>query len=154
MQFFQKLPKKLLIGGGVALLLLVGGLMFFFIPKTALPFPLPDAVPTPIPVPKDITNLLDTVGKKTLLPQEEIPTVATVSDPAKLQDQPFFAKAKKGDKALMYIEAKKAFLYRPSTNEIIQMARLEVVDGTASESASMTASGSAQDEEVVLKVSF
>lgn len=144
----------MLIGGGLGIVIIIVGLTFLFIPRSALPFPLPGAVPTPIPVPKAVTTLLDDVGKKTLLPQEEVPTIATVSDPAKLQDQPFFAKAKKGDKALMYINAKKAFLYRPSTDEIIQTSRLEIVDGTASESASLTASGSAQDKEVVLKVSF
>lgn len=62
------------------------------------------------------------VEKLMELPTNETPTVATVSDITKLSDQPFFAKAQNGDKVLIYSNAKKAILYRPSINKIIEVA--------------------------------
>lgn len=55
------------------------------------------------------------------LPNEE-PTVATVSDVSQLSDQQFFAKAQNGDKVIIFPNAQKAILYRPSTDKIIEIA--------------------------------
>lgn len=65
---------------------------------------------------------VESVGKLIALPDGEQPTVATVSDPAKLKDQAFFAKAQMGDKVLIYTKAKKAYLYRPSKDLLIEVA--------------------------------
>lgn len=59
------------------------------------------------------------LGKLALLPQGEEPTVATVTEPDKLKDQPFFIRAEKGDVLLIYNNAGKAYLYRPSIGKII-----------------------------------
>jgi hypothetical protein len=69
-------------------------------------------------------QLIEQVGKLIVLPQGEEPTIATVSDLSKLQGQPFFAKAQVGDKVLIYQVAKKAILFRPSENKIIELAPL------------------------------
>ncbi len=66
----------------------------------------------------ELQQLLVKVGKLIELPQGEIPTVATVSDEAVLKDQPFFARARNGDKVLIYKTAKKAILYDPVANRI------------------------------------
>lgn len=66
--------------------------------------------------------LIAKVSKIALLPTGETPTVATVSDPEKLKDQAFFVDAKVGYKVLVYANAKKAFLYDPATNKIINIA--------------------------------
>ena len=63
-------------------------------------------------------ELKDKVGKLIQLPDEEA-TVATVEDASKLADQEFFANALNGDKVLIFTESKKAVLYRPSTNMVI-----------------------------------
>lgn len=68
-------------------------------------------------------SLIERVGKHVELPNEE-PTVATVSDVSKLSNQTFFAKAKNGDKVLVYSKAKQAILYRPSTDLVINMGPL------------------------------
>lgn len=68
--------------------------------------------------------LIAEVGKLIVLPVEEEPTIATVSDLNKLKDQPFFAKAQLGDKVLIYTDAKKAILYRPVDKKIIELAPL------------------------------
>ena len=56
------------------------------------------------------------------LPSDELPTIATVSDPEALQNQSFFIDAKKGDKVLIYSNARKAILYDPIANKIITIA--------------------------------
>ena len=71
-------------------------------------------------------QLIADVGKLTVLPKNETPTVATVTDINKLKDQAFFANAQNGDKVLIYTKAKKAYLYRPSTNKIINIAPVNI----------------------------
>lgn len=66
--------------------------------------------------------LLSQVGKLMVLPSDEDPQVATVSDVTKLQDQPFFAHAANGDKVLIYTKARVAILYDPVANKIINVA--------------------------------
>ncbi len=71
---------------------------------------------------KEITYIVSRVSKLMVLPSDEIPTLATVSDPEKLKDQPFFARAKIGDKVLVYIKSQKAILYNPEDNKIVEVA--------------------------------
>lgn len=66
------------------------------------------------------------VGRLIVLPEGEQPTLATVSDPEKLKDQPFFAGAKIGDKVLIYTNAKKAILYNPADNRIVEVAPINI----------------------------
>jgi hypothetical protein len=116
--------------------------------------------PTPIPIPKKVTDLINSLGEKTSLPGEETPSVATVTDINKLPNVAFFAKAEKGDKVLIYTAAKKAYLYRPSTGQIIQEGAVEVVSPDVSTSAEastgQSATASAQQElsNPVLKVRY
>ncbi len=70
-------------------------------------------------------QLIARVGKLIVLPDEQ-PTIATVSDLAPLKDQAFFANAKIGDKVLIFATAKKAILYRPSEDKIIEVAPINL----------------------------
>lgn len=74
----------------------------------------------------EVQNLVDKVGKIIDLPKGELPTVATVSDVSKLSGQQFFEKAKNGDQVLFYTESKKAFIYDPVQNVIVEVASLSV----------------------------
>lgn len=67
-------------------------------------------------------ELIEKVGRLIVLPENEQPTIATVTDLAKLKGQPFFARAQIGDKVLIYSQSKKAILYRPSADKIIEVA--------------------------------
>ncbi len=78
---------------------------------------------------QEATDLINKVGKLMVLPEGETPTIATVSDPTQLKDQPFFASAKKGDKVLIYTKAKKAILYSETLNKILEVAPLNIGTG-------------------------
>jgi hypothetical protein len=84
------------------------------------------------------TELVTKVGKITVLPAGETPTIATVSDISKLKDQAFFVNAQNGDKVLIYTKAKKAYLYRPSTNKIINIAPVNLGDQSSSSTPTNT----------------
>lgn len=53
------------------------------------------------------------------VPETEVPTMALVTDTAKLASEPFFANAENGDYIIMYREASISVLYRPSEKRII-----------------------------------
>ena len=82
-----------------------------------------------------VSEAVAKVGQLVELPPSETPTLATVNDPAKLKDQAFFANAKVGDQVLIYTQAKKAILYRPSTNKIIEIAPVNIGNSTTSQPA-------------------
>jgi hypothetical protein len=70
---------------------------------------------------QEIERLVKDINKIYELPQEQ-PTLATVNEKEKLNDQAFFAKAENGDKVLIFAVAQKAVLYRPSTRKLIEVA--------------------------------
>lgn len=74
----------------------------------------------------EVTALVAEVGELILLPADEVPTVATVSDPEQLKSQPFFANAKVGDKVLLFAKAKKAILYDPVAHRLIEVAPINL----------------------------
>ena len=76
---------------------------------------------------KENSALVEAVGKLMLLPDEK-PTIATVTDPEKLSDQTFFANAKTGDKVLVFSVSKKAILYDPVLNKIIEVGPVKVTE--------------------------
>lgn len=71
---------------------------------------------------KEAKDLLAKVAEIYLIPTGEEPTIATVSDPNALKSQSFFSSSAKGDKVLIFTQAGKAVLYRPSINKIIETA--------------------------------
>lgn len=71
---------------------------------------------------KELQATIVAIGKLMVLPTDESPTMATVSDPEKLKGQSFFIHAQKGDKVLIYSASQKAILYNPSLNKIVEVA--------------------------------
>ena len=90
-------------------------------------------------------ELIELVGKLILLPTNEQPTIATVSDKSQLSTQPFFNNAVDGDKVLVYANAKKAILYRPSTNKIIEVAPVNITSPSVSPSPTATPSATFEE---------
>ena len=75
---------------------------------------------------QEVKDIVDLVSRILVLPEGEQPTVATVTDLERLKDQPFFARAKQGDKVLIYTNARKAILYNPLENKIVEVAPLNI----------------------------
>lgn len=88
----------------------------------------------PLTPEEEVARLVSEIGAVYELPSTETPVVATVEDITKFDNQPFFAKAQNGDKLLIFNDAKWAFLYRPSTQKIIN-------SGPTAESSAPTADG-------------
>lgn len=78
---------------------------------------------------KIAAELVSRAGKLIILPEGEVPVVANVEDPEKLKGQPFFAKAKTGDKVFLYQSANKAYLYDPKANKILEVAQIVLETG-------------------------
>lgn len=74
----------------------------------------------------EIKALVNKVGKVVALPEGEVPTLATVTNKEKLDNQPFFQKAANGDKILIYTAAGQVVLYRPSTGKVIDMTTVSI----------------------------
>lgn len=74
---------------------------------------------------KENDILVAKLGQLMVLPDEQ-PTIATVADPEKLKDQPFFANAKKGDRVFIFTNAKKAVLYDEVANKIVEVAPINI----------------------------
>lgn len=75
-------------------------------------------------------ELVAAVGQLIVLP-DELPVVATVADLEKLKGQPFFQFASVGDKVLIFNEARKAVLYSPGENRIVDVAPLSIGQSSA-----------------------
>ncbi len=124
-----KFPKKkavfLLVG--VIFLLAIAGGAYYFVTKYQKA---QDEI-TRLSNPQEVAQaeqekLISAVGSLTDLPSGESPTIATVSDASKLKSQVFFANAQNGDKVLIYTRAKRAILYRPSVNKIIEIGPVNI----------------------------
>lgn len=113
---FNRLSKTgllLVILAAVVFLGAVGTSIYFY--KQANSNPQVDQV-------KELERMIKLVGKHIVLPVGETPTMATVSDPEKLKDQPFFINAKKGDVVLIFSDSRKAILYDPIGDKIVEVA--------------------------------
>jgi hypothetical protein len=87
------------------------------------------------PKQEDPKAIVARVAKHILLPTGEDPTIMTVTDKQKLSGQLFFVNAKNGDKVLVYEKAKKAFLYDPVADLVIEVGPIMI---TASESGTLS----------------
>lgn len=119
----MKLNKIGIIVVSVVLLVLVGAVgtsVYFY--KKANSDPQADAI-------KDLAKVTKMVARHMVLPADETPTMATVSDPEKLKDQPFFANAKKGFKVLIFSQSRKAILYDPVSDRIVEVAPINANAG-------------------------
>lgn len=105
----------------LGLLVVVSGVAWYLYQRTDLSRPDARAVPS-----GEVGALVEKVSAFIMLPEGETPTVATVANPAKLKDQPFFENAREGDKVLVYTLAKRVYLYRPADNRIINVAPLSI----------------------------
>ena len=129
----RQVPKKMIRSNKlfIALIIILVGLSAYFYYKytTLKADPSKEAQ-------AEVSQLTSQVSKLIVLPEGEQPTIATVTDVEKLKDQPFFAKAKNGDKVLIYTQAKKAILFDPSANKIVEVAPINIGDSNSKSKSS------------------
>ena len=115
LQHFKNQPRPYQIMVVVLVLAVLGSLYtaYYFYTKAQ-----------PTQADESAEEVIEAVGKLMVLPEGEMPTVATVSNPEKVKEQPFFANAKEGYKVLIYVQARKAILYDPKKNRIVEVASL------------------------------
>ncbi len=71
---------------------------------------------------KEIEKTIAEVDALMILPEGEIPQVATIDDAVSLsKTQPFFTGSQNGDKILVYTGAKKVIVYRQSERKIVNV---------------------------------
>lgn len=73
-----------------------------------------------------VRQLTAEVGKAVVLPDAELPAVATVQDPERLKGEAFFANAEVGDQVLIYTQAKRAILWRPRLKKVVEASSLDM----------------------------
>ncbi len=69
---------------------------------------------------KEEQQTVDKIAKLLRLPNET-PIFTTVYNEKDFENNNLFRTVKKGDKILLYINAKQAIIYRPSTNQVIEV---------------------------------
>jgi LytR cell envelope-related transcriptional attenuator len=121
---------------GVLLIAAIGGSGYLYVRYQNTQLQLEELKKDPKSIALEETkNIVSSVSAHMSLPQGEEPVIATVKDINKLKSQAFFKNAKNGDRVLIYTEAKRAILYRPSTDKIIEVAPVNV--GNQSEKLSI-----------------
>ena len=96
-------------------------------------------------------DLVNKVSHFISLPEGELPTIATVNDYKKLKDQPFFQKSQNGDKVLIYTKAKKAYLYRLSTDKLIDVTIVNVDSNLTQQSSVVSSRSKPQEIKIVMR---
>lgn len=74
-----------------------------------------------------VKALLDKLGAHLILPTGEVPQIGTIDDPIQAAKvQPFVAGAQKGDLLIVYVKAKKAIVYSPSRDLIVNVGPITI----------------------------
>lgn len=89
---------------------------------------------------KEVQDLVNKVEKLILLPSNETPTVATITDAENLsKTQPFYKGSHNGDKVLIYFQAQKAYIYDPAKNLLVNVGPVYIENKTMRTSTTATA---------------
>jgi hypothetical protein len=82
---------------------------------------------------KEVSALLEKVGKLIVLPLGEEPTVATITDAEALKkEQSFYSDARNGNRVIIYMQAKKAIIYDEEKNILINVGPIFLNEETES----------------------
>lgn len=96
----------------------------------------------------EVRRVTAAVGQLIILPTNETPTLATVSDASVLKGQAIFTNAQNGDEVLVYSQAAEVLVYRPSAHKLVAVgplvldkngspyvtSRIAILDGSGSPS--------------------
>ncbi|MDB5175568.1 MAG: hypothetical protein JWM81_426 [Candidatus Saccharibacteria bacterium] len=73
----------------------------------------------------DVHTVINLVSKHYLLPTDEDPALATITDPSKITTK-FLKKTQTGDKLLIYQKNSRVIIYRPSIDKIVDVGPVEI----------------------------
>lgn len=118
------LSKVRLITGAAVLLLLLSGFLTYKYIEINHQIKQLRSNPQQV-VASSTQKLLTKVSALALLPQGQNPTIAIVKNVSQLKGQAFFDGAQNGDYLIIYAQSKKAILYRPSVNKIVEYANTD-----------------------------
>lgn len=105
------------------------------------------AIPTPVAASNDeIGRIVEKVSRHIILP-EETPQVLTLANINNIKkDQPFFAKAKDGDRLLVY--SQKVIIYDPILDKIVDVAAIRTTPGVPNQSPLIPSNGRQQSPDI------
>lgn len=84
---------------------------------------------------KETAELVNSLKRLVVLPENETPTIATVTDAAAMaQEQPFYKDAHNGDKLLVYTQARKAYIYDPTRNILVNVGPIYIDENASATS--------------------
>lgn len=72
-----------------------------------------------------VTVMTNVLSKHLILPKNEQPIIATVTDKSALKT-PFLREADDGDKIIIYEKARRVIIYRPSADRIVDIGPVEL----------------------------
>jgi hypothetical protein len=108
---------KKILGAVIILIILIGGVWYWMSRPAA---------GSPEAAAKEVAAVVAEVGQVMVLPEDETPTVGTVTDPSVFAGQAFFAGVQTGDKILVYPKRGMVVLYSVSLKKILGVAPLTV----------------------------
>jgi len=73
------------------------------------------------------SDLISAVSRHIILPSNESPAQLTIVDASKVQSQ-FLKKTQDGDRVLVYQNNRKAIIYRPSIDRIVDVGFVQIDD--------------------------
>lgn len=113
-QPLRRINKKtpIVVGIAVLLVVIIGVYLIFFQTGEDL---------------DDMITIRSRIEKHMVLPEGEEPAMATIADKNKV-NTPFLKSAENGDKMLVYQNAKKVILYRPSIDRIIDVGPVSIAE--------------------------
>ncbi len=143
----QKIDSRILAAGGLVGILLIaafGATLYFYLQYRQVQTNYLRLAANPQEAFRmENKNMVEKIRSLMVLPEDEEPTVAIVDNLERLKDQPFFKNAKVGDRVFIFNSAKKAVLYDPIANKIIEVGPVNV--GTPS---AQTTDTQTQGEEI------
>ncbi len=87
---------------------------------------------------QEVQELVKKVGKLIVLPADEEPSVATIVDAELLaKEQVFYQNASSGDKILIYVQAKKALIYNPEKNILVNVGPIYLEDNPGGQTSEL-----------------
>lgn len=79
---------------------------------------------------KEIDELVKKISKLIVLPTDETPTLATITDATGLaKSQSFYLGSNNGDKVLIYFKAQKAYIYNPNKDILVNVGPVYIEQG-------------------------